>query len=284
MYHRNVVLSYIVWLSATRTAKLLPHLWNNPGHIVYVPAFIAFGYYFAIMKIYALLTLHEVSFQFRCASFTKCRCLMNVRLSLDWLGYPCGYWRCDGSSCSPGCSGCKASCGDWDRWGCGDEREVWIAGDVQQRLCIRRWATVRSRSSVVWPEPRLCAVVHLYPRLADSCWPFIVEPLALVLSPLPLFALFLCFLNPVLQVVTIPEHPSSPPITYFHRPSLYHDLSSSRIRNVLYHPFTVHVLNLCNRLHTSIRPPSSHSIRFLHLASYSRCRSSLSASLFPAVR
>lgn len=61
MYNRNVVLSYIVWLSATRTAKLLPHLWNNPGHIIYVPAFIAFGYYFAIMKVYALLTLHEVS-------------------------------------------------------------------------------------------------------------------------------------------------------------------------------------------------------------------------------
>jgi len=55
----NVILSYMVWLSATRTAKLIPHLWNRPQDIVYVPAFILFGYYFAVMKIYALLTLHE---------------------------------------------------------------------------------------------------------------------------------------------------------------------------------------------------------------------------------
>jgi hypothetical protein len=44
---------------ATRTAKLLPHLWHTPSHIIYVPAFILFGYYFAIMKLYALFTLHE---------------------------------------------------------------------------------------------------------------------------------------------------------------------------------------------------------------------------------
>ena len=57
---RNILLSYMVWLTATRTFKLMPHLWHQPEHIIYVPAFIAFGYYFAIMKIYALCTLHEV--------------------------------------------------------------------------------------------------------------------------------------------------------------------------------------------------------------------------------
>jgi len=55
----NILLSYAVWLSATRTAKLLPHLWYNPQHVIYVPAFILFGYYFAVMKLYALFTLHE---------------------------------------------------------------------------------------------------------------------------------------------------------------------------------------------------------------------------------
>lgn len=55
----NIILSYLVWLLATRTAKLLPHLWHTPSHIIYVPAFILFGYYFAIMKLYALFTLHE---------------------------------------------------------------------------------------------------------------------------------------------------------------------------------------------------------------------------------
>lgn len=54
----------MVWLTATRTAKLLPHLWNRPQDIIYVPAFIVFGYYFAVMKLYALFTLHEVSFFF----------------------------------------------------------------------------------------------------------------------------------------------------------------------------------------------------------------------------
>lgn len=57
----NIVASYMVWLLATRTAKLLPHLWHQPEHIIYVPAFIIFGYYFAIMKIYALFTLHETA-------------------------------------------------------------------------------------------------------------------------------------------------------------------------------------------------------------------------------
>jgi len=57
---RNVIASWLVWLVATRTAKLLPHLWRRPQDIIYVPAFILFGYYFAIMKIYALFTLHEV--------------------------------------------------------------------------------------------------------------------------------------------------------------------------------------------------------------------------------
>ena len=57
---RNILTSYLVWLAATRTAKLLPHLWTRPQDIIYVPAFILFGYYFAIMKVYALLTLHEV--------------------------------------------------------------------------------------------------------------------------------------------------------------------------------------------------------------------------------
>jgi len=55
----NVIVSYLVWLFATRTMKLLPHLWYRPQDIIYVPAFILFGYYFAIMKVYALFTLHE---------------------------------------------------------------------------------------------------------------------------------------------------------------------------------------------------------------------------------
>lgn len=54
----DVIVSYVVWITATRTLKLLPHLWFRPLDIIYVPAYIAFGYYFAIMKLYALCTLH----------------------------------------------------------------------------------------------------------------------------------------------------------------------------------------------------------------------------------
>jgi hypothetical protein len=66
---RNILGSYAVWLFATRTAKLLPHLWHSPQHIIFVPAFILFGYYFSIMKLYALFTLHEASFSLSELSF-----------------------------------------------------------------------------------------------------------------------------------------------------------------------------------------------------------------------
>ncbi|ORX92122.1 hypothetical protein K493DRAFT_226431 [Basidiobolus meristosporus CBS 931.73] len=54
----NVLLSYVVWLLCTRIIKLLPHFWKRPQDIIYVPAWLIFGYYFAVMKIYSLFTLH----------------------------------------------------------------------------------------------------------------------------------------------------------------------------------------------------------------------------------
>ncbi|GJJ77791.1 hypothetical protein EMPS_10150 [Entomortierella parvispora] len=56
----DIVISYVVWLMLTRIIKLLPHLFKRPQDVIWVPAFLIFGYYFAIMKIYALFTLHEV--------------------------------------------------------------------------------------------------------------------------------------------------------------------------------------------------------------------------------
>jgi len=57
----NVIVSYILWLLATRCMKLIPHFYRRPQDIIHVPAFVIFGYYFAIMKTYALFTLHEVA-------------------------------------------------------------------------------------------------------------------------------------------------------------------------------------------------------------------------------
>jgi cellulose synthase/poly-beta-1,6-N-acetylglucosamine synthase-like glycosyltransferase len=56
----NIAISYIVWLMLTRAMKLLPHLVKRPQDIIHIPAWLIFNYYFAIMKLYALFTLHEV--------------------------------------------------------------------------------------------------------------------------------------------------------------------------------------------------------------------------------
>ncbi|KAJ7430960.1 glycosyltransferase family 2 protein [Mycena galericulata] len=48
-------------LFATRTAKLLPHLRHQPQDVTHVPAYILFGYHFAIMKLHALCTLHAAT-------------------------------------------------------------------------------------------------------------------------------------------------------------------------------------------------------------------------------
>ena len=94
-FRRNILISYTVWLMATRTAKLLPHLWNRPQDIIYVPAFILFGYYFSVMKLYALLTLHEVSV----LAFAGYLGTILIHTS-DWLGYSC---RCRRPVSSHGC-------------------------------------------------------------------------------------------------------------------------------------------------------------------------------------
>lgn len=54
----NIIISYITWLLITRTLKLIPHLYRRPQDIIYIPVWLIFGYYFAVMKLYALFTLH----------------------------------------------------------------------------------------------------------------------------------------------------------------------------------------------------------------------------------
>lgn len=93
---RNVVVSYFVWLLATRTAKLLPHLWYRPQDIIHIPAFILFGYYFAVMKLYALVTLHEVSLM------STNRLFVADVFILDWMGHPRRYRRPDRCHCRGG--------------------------------------------------------------------------------------------------------------------------------------------------------------------------------------
>ena len=53
-----VTLSYIIWLFVTRLLKYIPHFTHRPQDILYIPAWIIFSIYFALMKIYCLFTLH----------------------------------------------------------------------------------------------------------------------------------------------------------------------------------------------------------------------------------
>lgn len=103
LLHRNVIISYFVWLMATRTAKLLPHLWHRPQDIIHVPAFILFGYYFAVMKLYALFTLHEVCLlrsHFMHPNTILIICFLT--LAPDRVGNPCRYRRPDRRNSSHG--------------------------------------------------------------------------------------------------------------------------------------------------------------------------------------
>ncbi|ORZ07678.1 polysaccharide synthase [Absidia repens] len=55
----NIAASYFAWLLITRCVKLLPHLAKRPQDIWALPAFLIFNFYFAVMKLYALVTLHQ---------------------------------------------------------------------------------------------------------------------------------------------------------------------------------------------------------------------------------
>ena len=57
----NIIVSYICWLLLTRGLKLVPHFLKRPSDIIYLPAWLLFNYYFAVMKLYALFTLHVTS-------------------------------------------------------------------------------------------------------------------------------------------------------------------------------------------------------------------------------
>ena len=53
-----VLTSYFVWLLVTRLIKYMPHFVRRPQDVIYVPLWLLFNIYFAVMKIYCLFTLH----------------------------------------------------------------------------------------------------------------------------------------------------------------------------------------------------------------------------------
>eukprot|EP00977_Amphora_coffeiformis_P007203 scaffold1565_cov221-Amphora_coffeaeformis.AAC.10 len=53
-----VVLPVLSWLLFSRTLRMIPHIIRKPSHIVYIPAMILFQYFFVMIKVYAVCTLH----------------------------------------------------------------------------------------------------------------------------------------------------------------------------------------------------------------------------------
>jgi hypothetical protein len=49
---------YIIWILCSRTFRVLPHFYRCPEDITYLLYFILYQYYFAVLKLYALFTLH----------------------------------------------------------------------------------------------------------------------------------------------------------------------------------------------------------------------------------
>jgi hypothetical protein len=49
---------YILWILSSRTLRVLPHFYRCPEDISYLMYFILYQYYFALLKVYALFTLH----------------------------------------------------------------------------------------------------------------------------------------------------------------------------------------------------------------------------------
>jgi cellulose synthase/poly-beta-1,6-N-acetylglucosamine synthase-like glycosyltransferase len=49
---------YILWVLVSRTLRMLPHFYRCPEDITYLFYFVIYQYYFAMLKLYALFTLH----------------------------------------------------------------------------------------------------------------------------------------------------------------------------------------------------------------------------------
>ncbi|KAJ3162118.1 hypothetical protein HDU86_005816 [Geranomyces michiganensis] len=56
--HWVIATSYIVWLVITRLIKYMPHFVRRPQDVAFIPVWLVFNIYFAVMKVYCLFTLH----------------------------------------------------------------------------------------------------------------------------------------------------------------------------------------------------------------------------------
>lgn len=53
--------AFFLWLLFTKTVKLWPHFYRHPDQMKFIPVLVLFGYFHGLLKLYCLLTLHQVS-------------------------------------------------------------------------------------------------------------------------------------------------------------------------------------------------------------------------------
>lgn len=53
--------TFLLWLLFSKTVKLWPHFYRHPDQMKFIPVLVLFGYLHGLIKIYCLLTLHQVS-------------------------------------------------------------------------------------------------------------------------------------------------------------------------------------------------------------------------------
>lgn len=53
--------TFLLWLLFSKTVKLWPHFYRHPNQIKFIPVLVLFGYFHGLLKLYCLLTLHQVS-------------------------------------------------------------------------------------------------------------------------------------------------------------------------------------------------------------------------------
>lgn len=58
---RLAMTAFTLWLVFTKSVKLLPHFYRYPGDNKFIPLGIAFNYFYGLIKVYSLMTLHHVS-------------------------------------------------------------------------------------------------------------------------------------------------------------------------------------------------------------------------------
>jgi cellulose synthase/poly-beta-1,6-N-acetylglucosamine synthase-like glycosyltransferase len=49
------------WILGSKLVKILPHFSRNPGDVLYFPVYVLFGYYHSFIKLWALFTVHSLS-------------------------------------------------------------------------------------------------------------------------------------------------------------------------------------------------------------------------------